>query len=483
MEKITITETELVELQALAYYLIEHHLDIINDHVTYTIPARSNMSFLRKFGAVMGYKGKTIYEVIKTRELSQRSLGLFYGRFGSVEKRYPKNKDIEPYIARVNSFKKKLEGQITKNLPHQEASQKYNVFSCFENTQWFIFERFYNFIGRKVITFRSSANENELKVKIETHKDGMAPWAGEAFCDASQEVIIINSYNELESNSLPTNYMIRVNSKIKKIDLCVGHMTFITDRKRNVVTKTVILKKIVGEDATTAEIEMGDPDIENIIGKGIYKFLYDRRLNRLSSPNHETITNSTLLDNWHTENEEGKKELRTEKIIGKYLVYYKRDAVAKSELVKALLTIKENPNADLIANYTYEVETGKPQTWIGEVSYSAITRAAFISLKGPIRKASVENNSPIFLILNIPPGGRDFDTVTSILSGIQDRNEGALGVLAVIFRTESDDLEIEKKNKLEEFFNAASDHASIIPPKILVTTFNDLDRNISESDE
>lgn len=255
-------------------------------------------------------------------------------------------------------------------------------------------------------------------------------------------------------------------------------MTFPNDVNHNVVTKTVVLEAIKGDVAPTpAHFNFSNPDIQENVKEGIYKFLYSRRLNRLTSPHNRLITNYNSLLEWHEENEEIKREARNENIKGTYDIFYKQH----NGFTTDKLSIEENIEADLVAYYSHEVDRGKPQKWLGNVSYSPITRAVFISLQGSIKKQSnIENISTIFLILNIPSGERDFNVLTGIISGIKDDYAGSIGMLVVAAK-HSDGYDPNKEGDLlSRFFETYSGRASILPPGTPIATFDDLEKSISE---
>jgi|GEM_PF-4197760 len=478
MKRFRITEDDYAELWVLADYLIAYHKDIINSHPVYKLPKGTPVSEKLNFGAVIGYKGKTIYEIINNKAISSRSLALFNERFKRLKDGHMANPIARSYITRASNLSRKLESQVIDD--GEVVHKKDSLVMLFENTRWYLYERSKDAIERHLIKFEKSAIEGQLTVEIESNRENTSSWVGKAIFTSNNELLVIETFYKDQVKSLPINLLIRVSNRYTSIDLCIGHMTHTRDSYHSIVTKIIVIEnQTENANPTKARFRLNEAGIGNAVAKGIYKLLWNRKLSRLSAP-HPAIINQAMLDQWYAENEQAKRQSRNENIIGEYSIYYKGEPEPDYPLTKDKLVIKENIHADLIAEYIHEVDKGKPQIWRGDVTYSSVTRAAFISLVGPFKGDVSENISTIFLTLNIPAGGRMFDTVTGIVCGVNDRDEGALAMLVVAVKNSREMDYVDHQDKVANFFKKTPHPSYIFSPEIPVANIEDLSRNLTK---
>lgn len=158
-------------------------------------------------------------------------------------------------------------------------------------------------------------------------------------------------------------------------------------------------------------------------------------------------------------------------IKGKYAVWYQADPVKIRPLTKDELILAGSDDANLTVRYFHEVDEGVPQEWQGTAYYSSVTRAVFISAVGPGK----EKASSVFLILNIPAAGRKFDTLTGVISGISNRDEGALAILVIATkRFDDNDLPEEKKQIIKDYFKAFENRSYIPTTTPIIANMLDL---------
>lgn len=483
MNKIYLNDSDFDELERLSMNLMPYKDNIVIGD--YPILHDVQKPIL-VFGSLIGYSGKTIYEVKKNKIISRRSLEVLNRRFMALEARV-NNDDIREEIIRFRNFYKRMLNQITEVEKDKPVSHD-KMNDIFINSKWYIYERFSSFIGRKVIEFKNLSEDGSIEVEVKTAKVGMEPWIGKSYFDYTKNFLIILTSNKSQNNSLPTNYLIRVNGNATFIDLCLGHMTLINDVTINVVTKTIILKRILETNSAEPQHFKIEEQTKTLVSEPIYKFLYNRGLNRLTSPHSVIISNEKDFEQWHTENENIKRENRNNNIQGKYLIHYKRNVDNGFRIITDDLEITEKDNADIIARYSHKVGSGNTEVWEGSIIYSPITRALFLDLKGPIKRQQENDNiSPIFLILNIPFGEREFNVLTGIVTGIRDDYGGSLGMMVVAEKMEikndkNDNNGInDNKGIIEQFFESFSANSSILPPSIPVANIDDLKRSMIKS--
>ncbi|MBE7172472.1 MAG: hypothetical protein INR73_17940 [Williamsia sp.] len=167
-------------------------------------------------------------------------------------------------------------------------------------------------------------------------------------------------------------------------------------------------------------------------------------------------------------------------IKGKYAVWYQADPIKIRPLTKDELILAGNDDANLTVRYFHEVDEGIPQEWQGTGYFSPVTRAVFISAVGPGK----EKASSIFLILNIPAAGRKFDTLTGVISGISNRDEGALAILVVATKNPDDsDLAEEKQQIMKDYFKAFENRSYIPTTTPIIANMQDLKNTFNDHNQ
>jgi len=467
MGLIKLTREELGELEKIAIHLWDLKPELFQE---INSDPKKKINTARKLAAILGYNEKTIYEVIKSREISDRSLKVFSS---NVEKlTAEKNSDAEHALTFIERLLRK------KELASQYAN---DILHSFENTAWYIYSRSADSFERMIIKF-GDLDFDKIPVIVTMPEKGMFPWQGFAYTDATKKFLSIQTFNRGVPNALPTNYLIRINDTEEAIDICIGHMTFVSQIFQNVVTKTIVLEKVKDAHEHSArklyDAEKDNLKPQDMISSSISRYLNNEGAVRLTTPHSRIITNINQLEGWLNENEELKRDARNVNIPGEYQIFYKRNPEDK-DLTDDKLDIRENSSADLEAFYFHKVD--KEQQWKGSVSYSPITRAIFIALSGPLKKNYSENISSIFIILNLPSGERDFEVLTGIISGIRDNYDGSIGLLVVaVKKSKVNKNSQEVKNALMPFFNRNADAARIMTPSFPVAKFEDLQQHIMQ---
>lgn len=111
---------------------------------------------------------------MKTKVITRRSLMVFHKRF-EILRDEKKGEEINKYLDRANKLQRKLSGQIVKEGEghDKDPNAKHEIISLFKSTSWYIYERFLDSIGRKVITFDDVDKDGVLNVEVNTAREGM----------------------------------------------------------------------------------------------------------------------------------------------------------------------------------------------------------------------------------------------------------------------------------------------------------------------
>ena len=485
--KFKITRLQERELREIGKYVEDNFSSEIPLYLRQNLKAGfKSTNELFRLGALFGYKERSVYTTHFPENLSGKSLSKFSELLGKLPAE--KAKSI------VDRFEK-LKGKILLNaLTYAVRKDEANTLQNFVDTKWYCYERTLNGIGRKSIEFDNKLDENKkIKVTVYTTDKKYAPWTGIAYCDITQDYLLIETTNSV-TQSDNTNYMIRIEKNCIDLTLCVGHVTFQHANHKNVVTKTVLLEKILDKSAADSkEFDLSD-NTKNEIGEEIYKFLFNRDKNRLSSPHDKIIINKQVLKEWHASNDIHKLYNRNNHLIGEYDIFYAKDPVFRSELsglslTKDTLTISENSDLDLIASYTHEIEKDKPIKWQGDVNSSQVTKVVTIFLHGPYLdvsndvKSFIQTDKPICLVLNIPVGERPFDTLAGIVTGVSDDDLGVISLLVVAVKKSTDIVSLpDYVNQVESFFSFYAVQSWIKPPEDTnISRFDDLQKSTIES--
>lgn len=495
-------DTELEEFTEIANYLIELEWGTID---LGSKKYRGELSKLIGMGA--GAKNSFFnYQIISSGSLNKldRSFKRVVKKFGvsrdkqeiaKYETRLTaliktvRSKDpIDPKSLKRSSAKKQniiSDSQKTSTLSEQGKKNNpksvRNIIELFEGKKWFLYERVYRGIERHIMSFTKGVDSNTLSVAVKSMDQINSPWTGSAHFDESKSFLIIQTTKSRVHNSSPATYLIRVDNEAGNIDLCIGHVTLAKRSTKNIISKTVMLQRIFGKDRSIRLITWeAIAKKKRLVDPNIVRFFEDKAANRLTSPHSSIILNLKTLQEWHEQNDKIKREQRNSAIIGTYSIFY-RGEMFKQGLTEDTLTIKENMSCDLTANYSHALDEDNIQESVGPVIYSPTTKSAFIHLTGPIGKSEIEKTNSIFLILNLPPGEKQFHVLTGIASGIRDTYDGCISLMVLAVQQKEKTTPIKKNDKkVVEFFKTFAHRALIIPPQIPVSSFKDLAASIPE---
>lgn len=442
MKMIQLNDEDFLRLQNLSVYFYTNHSNIINDNkLIGKLRLKRKPGDFEIFSAVIGYALSTFYGKKEDKILQIVKIKTLFKYYDDLKKSENLNENDKVKIDEALTLQQDLYREIKIEVSPTDQT----VLSQFEKTQWHCFERHQEAIGRNLFTFKHvRVNSKEIDVDIDSTDPLLHKWTGKGYLDKSQNYLCIQTEYSKQSGHFPTNYLFRIDSDSKEIKLCIGHETFIHKRDMNVITKTVVMKKLFPPEKGSSKIFLlEDGSAKASIESNIYRFLRDRKQNRLASPRSIPITNEKDLDEWFRKNDTEKKKSLIYFTKGNYTLCYQKDEVLGT-ITQDKLWIRENSNSDIDVYYSHRIGDVHDQMYKGNITYSALTHAVFITLLGPLENNEAKNSSPVFLILNIPSSSRNFQVLTGIISGIRDEHDGPISLLTCVVKRNDNEVGSEQ---------------------------------------
>jgi hypothetical protein len=335
-------------------------------------------------------------------------------------------------------------------------SEQSQLINFFHETTWSCFERLENEIGEKKIQFFKK-NGHELTVTLYPSQGDFAEWKGSAKLDEKNRFLTAVLYYQ-DSQSLYTHLMIQVDP-MKKLEVCMAHMTFDHYNHHNIISKTIVLKidKNFRVDATRENLKgLIHPIDHSTVPPEIRQFLLDRQKNRMSSPHSHGAPVYSLkeLEKWNQANicgMYGNME-NYRKLQGAYLLIYTKQGETRDVIVTDTLTISNDNHPELSATYFHQIDEGGMQECEGKVQINYEARVLSIFLDSSIKNETLAAE-PVFLMVSIPPKGGKWDTLTGVIAGDRDNHLGPVGRLVVMIKKEDGKpINSEWRKTLAKFF-------------------------------
>lgn len=240
------------------------------------------------------------------KSLSIRSYNSFCGNVKSV---YPqlrpdvcnKFKTLKDHIdlrIKNKDFKIDNKSSSDKELKQKKST---NLLSKFVLTNWACFELDGDEkITKKLLQFGELDKDGLCEVFFhlshESHGSNPLKLAGKAKFISGNELIVATLENTILDKAYEyTHFTIMVDGKIENIELCLGHKTFVHYKTGNIVTKSIVLEKLVELSLTPQKfLRWGTVRIK----QRLFEYFKDREFSRLAFMRDARISNYDDFSRW-----------------------------------------------------------------------------------------------------------------------------------------------------------------------------------------
>lgn len=298
---------------------------------------------------------------------------------------------------------------------------------AFVHSTWFSHENDNGSIVRKVMKFGNPKN-NTIDVIIQ-HE--VASLNVSAICIYLSEENMMIIKPVAENAKSYTYYTILLDGLIDSKERCFGQLTTKGSRPYTLSTKTIILQKDNGDDAT---------EKTSLLLQG---YLQNANDDLVTSTNFD-LQNPVFFQRQKADNDISLSYIH-QRLLGDYAVFYKLE-LHDEELTENLVEILQTENK-LKVRYTHNLTPDETITWEGKgyINFHSHTLTTQL-LEMYDGSYSLENSRPTFLLIAIPEIAiTKIEVLPGLLTGSRDHNLGSASRLVLLVKLD--------KEKLPENFN------------------------------
>jgi len=425
---------------------------------------------------------------------TRRSFNSFCKRFDmeaknankQIRQKYEQWKQELTEIYNQPTIKRKANAASSKKVVINHGADSF--LKVLEGTYWYCYEAEGDVIRQKVIHFTGATpGKNGCLDFTYTFNDGdgQVKFEGDMrFIDADSLLVGIcrnmstsglidweNKPHDERAEVHYTHFAFPIKNKSEQLTLCIGHKTFYNSEQGNVVTKSVILEKVL---QIIPEPIPGkyDPK-QKMINEDIRKYLSDRKLNRISTPHQVQVYNEKKLTAFfRRQSQMNDRKYRVDRtIIGVYdFIYclFVDPHKGNVPIIKRKFEIIQLPDGLFQGKYTELVQVAEnnetkeeEHDWTGLIYENADTDTLNMVLNGPYLKGKLlPVSTPLFILLYVSTKKAcKIDTVTGIAMHIREPNAGPVARLILLTKQEKYDTKL-----IEDFFVKFKEGARVRPP-------------------